>query len=123
MLVLPVTGGEAREILRIPRTEEIAGLAWTSDSRHLLYIRQTIESQMENPRSTARWPVWRISAAGGDPLRTELSFQPDEMLSLRLHPDGRRLVYMTGRSGARPRREIWVLENFLPKPEVAQAEK
>jgi hypothetical protein len=122
LLVLPVDGGEAKEILRLPDGEE-AGLAWTSDSRHLLYIRQTILSQMQNPRSTERRPVWRIPAAGGESLRTELSFQPDEMLSLRLHPDGRRLVYMTGRREGIPSREIWVLENFLPKPEVAQAEK
>ena len=122
LLVLPVNGGEAREILRLPDGEE-AGLAWTSDSRHLLYIRQTILSQMQNPRSNERWPVWRIPATGGESLRTELSFQPDEMLSLRLHPDGRRLVYMTGRREGVPSREIWVLENFLPKPEVAQAEK
>ena len=123
LLVLRVNGGETREILRIPRTEEVTGLAWTSDSRHVLYIRQTVESQLENPRSTERWPMWRVPAAGGEPLRTELSFQPDEMLSLRLHPDGRRLVYMTGRSEGAPSREIWVLENFLPKPEVAQAEQ
>ena len=121
LLVLPVNGGEAREILRLPDGEE-AGLAWTADSRHLLYIRQTILSQMQNPRSTERWPVWRIPAAGGEPLRTELSFQPDEMLSLRLHPDGRRLVYMTGRRGRNPRREIWMLESFLPKPETNAAQ-
>ena len=121
LLVLPVNGGEATEILRLPRTEEVTGLAWTSDSRHLLYIRQTVSSQLENPRSTARWPVWKIPAAGGDPTPTELSFQPDEISSLRLHPDGRRLVYMTGRPGWNPKREIWVLENFLPKAEVEQA--
>ncbi|MEE9184927.1 MAG: hypothetical protein V3U39_10715, partial [Acidimicrobiia bacterium] len=120
LLVLPVDGGEAKEILRLPDGEE-AGLAWTSDSRHLLYIRQTILSQMQNPRSTERWPVWRIPAAGGESLRTELSFQPDEMLSLRLHPDGRRLVYMTGRREGIPSREIWVLENFLPKAEAKAA--
>ncbi len=121
LLILPVGGGEAREILRIPKSEEVAGLAWTADSRHLLYIRQTILSQMQNPRPNDPWPVWRIPAAGGEPLRTELSFGPDEMLSLRLHPDGRRLVYMTGRREGVPSREIWVLENFLPKPEAKAA--
>jgi hypothetical protein len=38
---------------------------------------------------------------------------------VRVHPDGRRIAFTAG--GVKL--EIWVLENFLPKPEVAQAEK
>ena len=120
LLVLPVTGGEAREIMRVPKTEEFQALAWTPDSRHVLYIRQTASSH-----PSTRPPVWRVPASGGESLRTDLVFWPSELKSFRYHPDGRRLVYNTAGGGPEgaPRKEVWVLENFLPKPEVAQAEQ
>ena len=121
LLVLPVNGGEAREIIRVPKNEEFQALAWTPDSRHVLYIRGTTSSESRSIRP----PVWRIPASGGESLRTDLVFWPNELKSFRYHPDGRRLIYNTagwGPEGA-PSKEIWVLENFLPKSEVAQAEQ
>jgi Tol biopolymer transport system component len=115
LLVLPVDGSEATEIIRTPQREEVTGLAWTADSRYVFYIQQTILSQLEDRADDESAPVWRIPASGGEPMLTELRFRPDEILSLRPHPDGRRLVYTSGHSEAQPKREIWVQENFLPR--------
>ncbi len=46
---------------------------------------------------------------GGEPQRLGLTVD-GMVMSLRVHPDGQRIVYGTLRSIP----EVWVMENFLP---------
>ncbi len=52
--------------------------------------------------------LWRVPAAGGPPEKLDLSME--QMRKIRFHPDGRRIAFEAGSSGA----EIWVMEHFLP---------
>ncbi len=82
------------------------GLAWTPDGHHLLFgkPRQTDSPQEQTIE------LWRIPAEGGEPQRLGLAME--NLRDVTVHPDGRRIAFSAGKEGA----EVWVLENFLPKP-------
>jgi len=54
--------------------------------------------------------LWRISAEGGQPQN--LGIRMEGIHTLSVHPDGRRIAF----SGGSIIREVWALENYLPKP-------
>jgi hypothetical protein len=58
--------------------------------------------------STPKFESWRVSPDGGNLQQLELAYSGGGM---RLHPDGRQITFFNGRV----RRELWVMENFLPK--------
>ena len=65
----------------------------------------------------AKVELWRISAEGGAPQRVGLAM--DRLSHLRLHPDGRRIVFDA--LDARPENnEVWVMEHFLPELSATQ---
>jgi Tol biopolymer transport system component len=103
--VLPATGGEAREVVRIDGDEANLRVwtSWTSDGRHLIFAKG------QKGRATRNVQVWRVAADGGEPQRLGLTV--DELWWLRVHPDGLRLAIGTWKTNS----EAWVMENFLPK--------
>ena len=58
--------------------------------------------------------LWRIPVSGGSPERVGLA-KEGRFHDLRISPDGRRLAF----TAEEPSKEVWVIENFLPKPEVS----
>ena len=52
--------------------------------------------------------MWRVPAEGGEPERLGLTV--DQLMWLRLHPDGRHVGFGTWQT----KLEVWVMENFLP---------
>ncbi len=113
LLVLLTAGGEARELLRVREPEVISGafnmLTWTTDGRGILFGKT--QASMTEPKVE----LWRIPAEGGRARKVGLAM--DELRELSCHPDGRRIAFGAGRD----RGEVWVLENFLPKPEAKAA--
>lgn len=112
--VMPVAGGEPRELVQLPRPEltsyaqPLVELAWMQDSRHVIYATSSA--------SQPKLDFWRISAEGGEPDHLGLEMEGLRPYGLSVHPDGRRIAFTAGR----PRRnEVWVLENFLPPPKPA----
>jgi Tol biopolymer transport system component len=108
--VMPTTGGEARELVRID-AKEANYRVWpscTPDGRYVLFVKGLYG------RATRNVQVWRVAAEGGDPQRLGLTV--DDLWWLRLHPDGRRVAIGTWKGN----NEIWVLENFLPPLKVAK---
>jgi Tol biopolymer transport system component len=102
VVLFPAAGGEVRELTPIdPRS--VISLAWTPDSKTILYARQ------KEPAPTfSTVEVLRVAVEGGEPEPIGLEM---EMLSqLRIHPDGRRLAFVAGE----PSGELWVMEDFLP---------
>ena len=85
------------------------GASWTPDGRYVVFTKGK-GSQARGPRTVQ---VWRVAAEGGEPQRLELN--ADEMWWLRVHPDGNRVAYGTSKTDT----EIWVMENFLPKPSAS----
>jgi hypothetical protein len=80
------------------------------DGRHLLFQR------VIGPEGSARNELWRISAAGGQPQKLELTLP--RMGHLRVHPDGRQIAF-TAYSSQAGKSEVWVMQNFLPPPKAA----
>jgi Tol biopolymer transport system component len=109
--VLPIGGGEPREIFRPEQGGDalfgVSGIEWTHDDRFILLLR----------RHLGKNDLWRISPHGGTPQKV-LSGDGFELLSFpRVHPDGRRLAFTAGEDA---QDELWVLENFLPALNAAK---
>lgn len=88
--VMPAWGGEAVDLVELPAAAAISAgqpaiqLAWTPDSRHLLYA---VGSSGPNPKLD----FWRISVRGGAPEHLGLTLEGLLPYGLSIHPDGRSL--------------------------------
>ena len=103
--LMPVTGGEPAEQLRLEQPESISALTWSPDGRYLLFAKANSTGDEQ------RIELWRIPAAGGEPEELGLLVQGLLVYSLSLHPDGQNLAFTAGKPA---RRELWVIENALP---------
>ena len=105
LLVVPVDGGPARELMRLTPPDAIVGApAWTPDGQSLLIAR----GHDGTPDPTRLWLV----PLTGAPREIDAVIPPP-LSSVRFHPDGRRLLVVGGEA----RYELWVLENFLRRTE------
>ena len=97
--IAPSTGGETREVLRVPKPNG-RRLVWTPDGRHLLF----------GKRKDEETELWQIPVEGGESQNLGLTMK--KMNHLSIHPDGRRITF----TGPGPGRgaEVWVMENILP---------
>jgi len=108
LLVMRADGTESRELVRIDPEKDLqfgGGPWWTPDGRYIFFIKGVKGAPMQ-------WQLWRIAPEGGEPQRLGLTIPGRLMGSPQPHPDGRRLAM----SSVEPRIEVWVMENFLPKP-------
>jgi Tol biopolymer transport system component len=106
--VLPVGGGEAREIFRTePGSEQLlvaaSGIDWTRDDRFILFVRNRI--------TEGGTDIWRVAPDGSAAGKILTGEGFEALLLPDVHPAGRRLVFTAGQ---REKNEVWVLENFLP---------
>ena len=86
LLVLPATGGEAREIARIDKYAACCFVppVWSADGRYVVFA---------NPGGidgTVPAALWRVAADGGTPEPLGLTVQ--SLTSLHISPDGRSLT-------------------------------
>jgi Tol biopolymer transport system component len=123
--VMPAAGGEPRELVKLPAPRRntfgtpVFQLAWTPDSRHIIYAPSTAGQKQE-------FEIWRISLEGGQPQRLGPAMEGLRPHGLSVHPDGRQIAFTAGpaqrggEAGTGPAGDpiagdpIWVLENFLP---------
>jgi len=100
--LIPVQGGTQRVLYesRAPLAigNGYGGLAWSRDGRRLLFVRRVDEPG-------TGFVLMVIPAAGGE-ARKLLS--APRIMNLRVHPDGRRIVW----GGGQFRAEVWVMENL-----------
>ena len=101
--IVPVAGGEPRELIRSGMRVYTATLAWTPDGRHLLLAKRSDDPETQFPHE-----LWRIAAGGGEPESLGLEAEGG-IFQVRVHPDGRRIVFTSGQ----PVRELLAAENFL----------
>lgn len=98
--IMSVASGEAR----IVAGASVGELAWTSNGRDLLFVKEGTE-------------LWRVSAERGEPRKL---WEWKQMLwGPRIHPDGQRLAFFSGGNVS----EMWVMENFLPVDVASAAGK
>ena len=101
LVVMSADGHNQRELVKFKGR----GAFWSPDSRYLYFLKTATFDDSE---------LWRVPFEGGDLENTGLT--GERIRNLRFHPDGRRVAYSAGRG----RREIWVIENFLPELRAAK---
>jgi Tol biopolymer transport system component len=105
--IMPATGGEARDLLRLKRPEDFGSIAWTPDGHQLFFVRRYMKNE-------DTFSLWRIRAEGGEPQRIGVAMGDTSQISV--HPDGRRIAFNAGDS----KTEVWMMENFLPALKAAR---
>jgi Tol biopolymer transport system component len=106
LAVLPIRGGALRILFHLDASERIppwSGLAWTPDSRQILFC-------VTPAAGNGPFEIRVVDVSGGSPK--PIGVAAEEIRDLRVHPDGRQLLFGAGRI----RDEIWVMERFLPGP-------
>lgn len=114
LILVSVADGSSRELVRLSPQEALPQqrtIAWTPDSRSVLFAK-AVGGQPElwsldtASGATRRFDVdgtdWKAAMQAGDFNFLDGGFS--------LSPDGRRVAFLMGKSGA----EVWALENFLP---------
>jgi Tol biopolymer transport system component len=102
ILVIPVAGGEPRELVRVRAPEQLRPvLAWTPGARGVM-----AEKFSDNGN---RRELWLFPVEVGEPRKMDLAIDRNTS-PLRVHPDGRQLAYVAGET----RYEVVALENYLP---------
>ena len=112
LLVMPAAGGEARELVRVDGKREVpfwGSPTWAADGRHVLFMKGIAGKARQ-------WQLWRMAVDSGEPQQLGLTVVGQLLAGPRLHPDGRRLAISTHKANL----EVWVMENFLPPPEVSK---
>lgn len=98
--IIPIAGGEGRVIYQARDSSEFlslsGGLEWSIDGRHLIFVRFGGDLMV-------------MPAEGGEPRRI---FGPIKGRGIRLHPDGRRILFVGGSFKG----EVWVMENLSSPP-------
>jgi len=105
--VMPIKGGEARDVCQITGDPGAHRLIWTPDGQKILFtLRRQDAAKPVNSDQT--FELWQVSAAGGQSRKVGLAME--RLRDLSLHPDGKRLAFAAGQS----KPEVWMMENFLP---------
>jgi Tol biopolymer transport system component len=99
--IVPVAGGETRDMLK-SKLGSFTYQVWTPDGKTILFGRRADDTKEDIDG------LWQVPSEGGEPRKIEIKM---DMNDLRLHPDGRRIAFISGKTT----NELWVLENFLPK--------
>lgn len=103
--VIPTTGGEPREVHSYDHNDHVISLAWSADGGSI-YL-----PKLSGPKGNF-WDLYRISLDGREVEKTEVGLLWIRFLSA--SPDGRSLAIQASGKGL-GEREVWVMENFLPK--------
>jgi Tol biopolymer transport system component len=111
--IMPVTGGEPREIFRFEqRGNFVITPAWSADGRYIYF------SKLQKPQGEGNeWDLYRVSLDKGEAQHLGLTMA--QLRHYSLHPDGQRLAFSS--MGANPEQsQVWVMENILPQKESSQ---
>ena len=109
VLLIPVQGGEPRELLRSSAPAQFRIPGWMPDGRSLV-VWKSLTSDWKQANTASE--VWQVSLEGGEPRRLKLNLASlPATTGFQFSPDGRYIAYATN-SGSLS--EVSVLENFLP---------
>lgn len=105
--IVSINGGKPREIFRSSAWDNMVNklfrLKWTIDGSYIII-------RVVNADQTSTTEIWRVSAKGGTPMKLDIPISKISFVAL--HPDNRHFM-LTVNEGVK--RELWVMENFLPK--------
>jgi Tol biopolymer transport system component len=111
MQLIPVSGGETRELFRFEQRERIdigfsGSSTWSTDGSHILF--RLRDDNVEDPN----WELCRIPASGGEIQKLGIIMPGENASSLSMHPDGSHIAFSSTSAPLPP--AVWVIENFLP---------
>ena len=96
--VVAFNGGTPRELVRVSGVTNLNNFTvWTPDGGQIIF-----EQTKDGENSS-----WIVPVNGGVTRQLDPTFPTSRQI--RIHPDGRRIVYDTGNNVF----EVWVLERFL----------
>jgi len=105
LTVIPVAGGEPREIYRLSAPEELrpsTDMSWTPDGMSLLVVK-TIGDRDQKKE------LWLIPVSEGAPRKLDIDISDWSLGDgIRLHRNGRQIAFFAGKSSA----EAWVYEKI-----------
>jgi len=107
--IMPVEGGQARELFSCKRGDHLSTLRWTNDGKYILFVILPSGNSVRQPDQN-KCTLWRIPAMGGKPEKLGLEINYTQHLSI--HPDGQHIAYYNFSTRIS---KVWVMENFLPK--------
>jgi len=97
LLIIPVSGGEAKELLTIKEPEFFRTIEWSSDGQYILLAKDEKDGTS----------LWKISSEGGEP---QVIWKTDKKMNcIDVHPSGKQIAFHELLQVG----EIWVMENFL----------
>lgn len=97
LLIIPVSGGEAKELLTIKEPEFLRTIDWSSDGQYILFAKDEKDGTS----------LWKISSEGGE---AQVLWETDKKMNcLDVHPSGKQIAFHEYLQVI----EIWVMENFL----------
>ena len=102
----PLKGGEVNEVLSVDFPEMIGNLAWSNDSRFLIFVTALISSP-----EMGSMQLWRIRSEQGTPERMGVLDNLVVREPIRVHPRGGQVAF----TRVSKRAEIWSMEGLLPK--------
>ena len=108
LLLVPVAGGQAREIIRMDSPLMVRVQAWAPDGRSILAVAS--RGFMGGVGPVDGGEVWQAPLDAGKARKLDLNVVG--MTPFSVHPDGRQIAY--GLTEPAKDDEVWVLENFLP---------
>ena len=99
LVSMDVASGETKELDHVPEFANFQALAWSADSKRVLYCKKQDGSS----------DLWWVPAGGGTPER--LAHLGQSIFTLAMDPAGKRIAW-TAKSTTS---EVWALENLLPR--------
>jgi Tol biopolymer transport system component len=99
LLVMGADGSSPRVVFESTDLAAVAGVAWSSDGKDILFVRSVPGSDSQ---------LWRISAAGGEPSATGIHGR--RLREIQSGPNGA----ITFTSGSPKQAELWAMDNLLP---------
>jgi Tol biopolymer transport system component len=95
--VIPVKGGESREVVEVDKVDEWWDeLAWSRDGKKIAY--------------SSKGSIWVVSLDGGEPEKIKTGLDA-RVTHISWSPDGKKIAFTASKGGDI---ELWLMEDFLP---------
>ena len=125
VLLIPIAGGEPRELLRVSQPERFrlyANVTWTPDSQAIIVVKIIGKTGTELLSRNFREDeirsseLWLVPVGDGEARKLDIDIAGWKSYGIRLHPNGRQIAFIAGKQS----QEVWSLENFLPAPNTSE---
>ncbi|MDA2929196.1 tetratricopeptide repeat protein [Acidobacteria bacterium AH-259-O06] len=118
VLLIPIAGGELRELLRVSLPESFAPggrMSWTPNSRAVIVTKEIGAQTLFSDAHVDRKELWLVPIGDGEARKLHIDVD-DWNGGIRLHPNGQQIAFFAGKQS----QEVWALENFLPARKASE---